>query len=219
MKIIGSILKCSLMPHLYKIAKDASINGIPFMRSMMLEFQNDPSCSYLDKQYMIGSSILVAPIFNEEGEANYYLPEGIWTNFISGKRYEGGRWIKEKHDYLSVPIMVKENSLIAVGNENSKPDYNYRKNVSILAYELKENEKTSTSIIDMKGNKVLEIEVLKTGNNIVIESTGSEGNWSLVFKKLSNVETVDGGEPVIEGEDIRVEFTDRNCQCICKLKN
>jgi alpha-D-xyloside xylohydrolase len=211
--------KCSIMPYLFKTSKYASEKGIPVMRAMILEFQNDPACTYLDKQYMLGDSILVAPIFNEDGEGNYYLPEGIWTSFISGKKYNGARWIKEKHNYLSVPMMIRENSLIAIGNENTKPDYDYRNNVSILAYELKESEKTSTSIIDMKGNCVLEVEVLKIENKITIESNGAKGKWSLVFKNRTDIIAVDGGEFVIEGEDTKVILTGGNCKCMCSLKN
>lgn len=211
-------LKCSIMPYLYNVANNASKTGIPTMRAMVLEFQEDLACNYLDKQYMLGDSILVAPIFNDEGEANYYLPEGTWTNFISGKKYEGGRWIREKHDYLSVPMMVKENSLIAVGNESSKPDYDYRNNVSVLAYELKENEKAKTSILDIKGQKTLEVEVIKSGNEIAIESTGTEGNWNLILKNMLKVEKVHGGKAVIEGKDTKIILNSGNSKCICYLK-
>ena len=210
-------LKCSIMPYLYNISSNASKAGIPVMRAMVLEFQDDPACSYLDKQYMLGDSILVAPIFNEEGEANYYLPEGNWTNFISGKKYEGGRWIKETHGYLSVPMMIKENSLIATGYENSKPDYDYRNNVSILAYELKDNIKVKTTVIDMKGNKTLKVEVFKKENQIIVESNGIDGNWTLVLKNLSNVTKADGGEFTIEGEDTKILLSSGNCKCICYL--
>ena len=85
-------LKCSIMPYLFKTANDAATKGIPTMRAMILENQNDPACRYLDKQYMLGDSILVAPIFNEEGIAEYYLPQGTWTNFITGEKYEGGKY-------------------------------------------------------------------------------------------------------------------------------
>jgi len=210
-------LKCSIMPYLYNISSNASKQGIPVMRSMVLEFQDDLACSYLDKQYMLGDSILVAPIFNEDGEANYYLPQGNWTNFISGKKYEGGRWIKETHNYLSVPMMVKENSLIATGYENSKPDYDYRNNVSILAYELKDNIKANTTVIDMKGNKTLQVEVLKEENEITVESNGIEGNWTLVLKNVSNITKVDGGEFTIEGKDTKILLSSGNCKCICYL--
>ena len=85
------------------------------MRSMVMEYTSDPTCAYLDKQYILGDSLLVAPIFNEEGIANYYLPEGKWTSFLNGEVKEGNRWYKEKHEYLSVPLMVKQGSIIAVG--------------------------------------------------------------------------------------------------------
>jgi alpha-D-xyloside xylohydrolase len=212
-------LKCSIMPYLYNISSNASKLGIPVMRAMVLEFQEDPTCSYLDKQYMLGDSILVAPIFNEDGEANYYLPQGIWTNFISGKKYEGGRWIKETHSYLSVPMMIKENSLIAIGYENSKPDYDYRNGVSILAYELKDNKKTNTTIIDMKGNITLKVEVLKKDNKIIIESTGTDGQWNLVLKNLLNINKVQGGEFIIEGEDTKILLKGGNAKCTCYLIN
>ncbi|BCZ45104.1 alpha-xylosidase [Clostridium gelidum] len=210
-------LKCSIMPYLYNISSNASKKGIPVMRAMVLEFQDDPACSYLDKQYMLGDSILVAPIFNEDGEASYYLPEGNWTNFISGKKYNGGRWIKEAHSYLSVPMMIKENSLIATGYEDSKPDYDYRNNISIQAYELKDNIKAKTTVIDMNGNKTLKVEVLKEGYQISVKSTGRDGDWTLILKNVSNITKVDGGKFIIEGEDTKILLNSGNCKCICYL--
>ncbi|MDU5262893.1 MAG: alpha-xylosidase, partial [Clostridium celatum] len=95
-------LKCSIMPYLFKTANDAATKGIPTMRAMILENQNDPACRYLDRQYMLGDSILVAPIFNEDGIAEYYLPHGTWTNFITGEKHEGGRWKTEKLSLIHI---------------------------------------------------------------------------------------------------------------------
>lgn len=212
-----SKLKCSIMPYLFKTASDAHIKGIPVMRSMILEFQDDEACTYLDKQYMLGDSILVAPIFNENGEAKYYLPEGKWTNFINGKKYDGGRWIKEIHDYLSVPMMIKENSIIALGFDNNKPDYDYRKDVSLLAYELKEDTKANAKVLDMKCNEVLEVEVLRHENNITIESTGTDSSWTLILKDVINVSSVNGATFEIEGNDTKILINSGNCKVICNL--
>ena len=63
-------LKASLMPYLYRNAVETSTSGIPMMRSMVMEYTKDPNCSYLDKQYFLGDSLLVAPIFNEIGRAS-----------------------------------------------------------------------------------------------------------------------------------------------------
>ena len=213
-----SKLKCSIMPYLFKTADDANRIGLPVMRSMVMEFQNDDACSYLDKQYMLGDSILVAPIFNDEGIGKYYLPEGKWTNFISGKTYEGGRYVTEYHDYLSIPMMVKENSLIAVGQDNSRPDYDYRENVSVLAYELIDNVEASTKVINMKREEELSVIVLKNGNTIKIKSTGSHKPWKFVLKNVTNVESIDNGTFNINGNDSEIEIADGNMEVICKLK-
>ena len=69
-------LKLELLPYLYGEGVKTSVTGIPMIRSMAMEFEDDRNCSYLDKQYMLGDSLLAAPVFNEEGIAEYYLPKG-----------------------------------------------------------------------------------------------------------------------------------------------
>ncbi|MDS0527808.1 alpha-xylosidase [Clostridium sp. SHJSY1] len=210
-------LKCSLMPYLYKTSVFAHETGIPVMRSMILEFQDDLACTHLDKQYMLGDSILVAPIFNELGEAAYYLPEGKWTNFITGKKCEGGRWVKEIHDYLSIPMLVKENSLIAIGNENKVPDYDYREDVSILAYELKDGVEASTKVLDMNENETLSVKVLKRNNKITIESEGVDKPFNIIFKNVVYIKNVEGGSIRVEGNDTKVVLSG-NCRAVCELR-
>ncbi len=211
-------LKCKIMPYLYRMANITHETGIPVMRSMVLEYQDDDACAYLDKQYMLGESILVAPIFNDESEAKYYLPEGKWTNFITGKKYEGGRWIREKHDYLSIPMMIRENSIIAIGSEDAKPDYDYRKDVSLLVYELKDGIKTSTKVLDMNNNEKLYVEVLKNNREIKVKSAGTEEAWSLVLKDIRNVDAVEGAEFNVDGNDTVVKIKNGNSKVTVRLK-
>lgn len=213
-----SKLKCSIMPYLFKTADDANRIGIPVMRSMVMEYQDDDACTYLDKQYMLGDSILVAPIFNDQGEAKYYLPEGKWTNFITGKKYDGGRWIKEYHDYLSIPMMVKENSLVAVGHDNTRPDYDFREGVSVLAYDLADKAEACTKVLDMKRNETLSVTVLKDGNTINVKSTGTDKSWSLVLKDVTNVADVNGLTFEVVGNDTKITIPSGTCEVACKLK-
>ncbi len=79
-------LKMELLPYLYSSAAETSRTGVPVMRSMVLEFERDPACQYLDRQYMLGEKLLVAPIFNDRSEASYYLPAGKWTNFFHRRK-------------------------------------------------------------------------------------------------------------------------------------
>ena len=108
-------LKLRLMPYLYAQAVKTSLTGIPMMRPMLLEYPDDPTCSFVDTQYLLGDSLLVAPIFNRDGEARYYLPEGIWTNILTGEEKTGGTWYRETFDYLHFPLLARENSLICFG--------------------------------------------------------------------------------------------------------
>ncbi|MCL2444488.1 MAG: alpha-xylosidase, partial [Treponema sp.] len=100
-------LKSQLQPQLKKASQEACDKGIPVLRAMFLEFPNDPACAYLDLQYMLGSDLLVAPVFTEDGEVTYYLPEGQWTQVITGEKTNGNCWKTEKHGFLSLPIWRK----------------------------------------------------------------------------------------------------------------
>lgn len=161
-------LKASLMPYLYRNAVETSKTGVPTMRSMVLEFQDDPTCRYLDRQYMFGDSLLVSPIFNPEGIAEYFIPEGNWTNFLTGEKVVGGRWVTEKHDYLSIPCLARENSIIAVGDVDTKPDYDYANNVTLKVFELVDGKEASTVVYNMNTEVDLTATALKTGKEIKI---------------------------------------------------
>ena len=96
------------MPYLRDVAHEAHDYGLPMMRAMVLEFPDDPACRYIDSQYMLGSALLVAPIFDAGGEVSFYLPEGEWHNLLTGITTNGPGWRKEKHGYLSLPLWVRQ---------------------------------------------------------------------------------------------------------------
>lgn len=99
-------LKTHIMPYLHAIADEAVSRGLPMMRAMVLEFPDDLTCRPLDMQYMMGSALLVAPIFSPSGEVTYYLPGGEWRNLLTGEVTQGATWRKERHSYFSLPLWV-----------------------------------------------------------------------------------------------------------------
>ena len=131
-------LKMTLLPYLYTSAFQTSKTGIPMIRSMAMSFEEDPNCRYLDKQYMLGDSLLVAPIFNDQGIARYYLPRGKWYNYFTGACCEGGVWREEKHGYLSIPLWVRENSVIPTGIHTPHIGYQFKDNICFRVYGLKD---------------------------------------------------------------------------------
>lgn len=187
-------LKASLMPYLYRNAIETSQTGIPTMRSMVLEFDKDPTCQYLDKQYMFGDHLMVAPIFNEEGIAEYFLPDGNWTNFLTGERVKGGRWIKEYHDYLSIPVFVKENSILSLGAVNNTPEYDYARDVSFKMYELIDGIETSTKVYNMDAELEVRIRAIKDGDKLLItlERFKEIKPCTIFLSNVSSIQSVQG---------------------------
>jgi alpha-D-xyloside xylohydrolase len=106
-------LKLRLIPYLRKVAQEAHTSGVPMMRAMVLEFPDDPSCEDIDTQYMLGSDLLVAPVFSADGKARFYVPQSdedrSWRNLLTGKTYAPG-WHTEIFDYHALPVLVRPGS-------------------------------------------------------------------------------------------------------------
>ena len=186
-------LKCRLMPYLFGAACEAHEKGVPMMRAMMLDFPDDPSCDYLDRQYMLGDSLLVAPIFSPDGTVDYYLPEGRWTNFLTNKIVEGGRWIREKHGYLSLPLMVRPNAVIPVGANEQRPDYDYADGITFHVFELQDNAAISAHVPTLKGKVVMTVKVSRKGQQAHVQVKGATKSWSVLLRGVSSVQSVEGG--------------------------
>ena len=160
--------KCALMPYLYRQAVKAHEDGIPMMRPMFLEFPEDRACEPLDRQYMLGDSLMVAPVFRESGEAEYYLPEGTWYNLLTEARAEGGRWHKEQFDYFSLPLMLRPGSILAVGAHTERPDYAFYEGVKLLVYLPEDHGKAETEVTDLDGHVVTRVFAEREGSQVKV---------------------------------------------------
>ncbi len=145
-------LKCRLMPYIYQKAAEARDTGVPVMRPMVLEFPDDIAAQTLEWQYMLGDSLLVAPIFHKEGYADFYLPTGEWTHLLSGETVSGGAWRRETHGFLSLPLYVRENTVLPMGNCGSRPDYDYTDGLTLHLYGIKDGARITAVIPDLRGN-------------------------------------------------------------------
>lgn len=189
-------LKISLMPYLYNSAVESTVKGIPMMRAMLLDFPEDPTTYNLDTQYMFGDSILVAPIFNKEGDVRYYLPEGTWTNYLTGAKVQGGRWISENHDFKTLPMMVKPNSLIAVGAVDHKPDYDFANDVSLHLFELADGQTAQAVVVNQAAEQELTVNVTRNGSVLDVHAEGAGKPWNIVLRGIESVSSVEGGSQV-----------------------
>ena len=198
-------LKAKLMPYLYKTSIDTSITGIPTMRSMVLEFTEDKTCHFVDKQYMLGDSLLVAPIFNDQGIAEYYLPKGIWTDLFTGEEKQGAGWISEKHGYLSIPLMVKENSIIALGAHEDKPDYDYGNGAELRLYALQDGKKANTVVYGTDKSEEIVMTAERNKNQIEI-SVKSHKDYTIRLVNVIAI-SVSQGEVKIDKKDTIINLS------------
>jgi len=185
-------LKSSLMPYLYNTAVQAHEQGIPSMRAMVLEFHGDPAVEQLDRQYMLGDNLLVAPIFNEEGEVTYYLPAGKWNHLLTGETVEGGVWRTETYDFMSLPLFVRQNSILAIGAVDERPDYDYADGVQLQLHNLQDGAQASTVVRDVKGNVSLTVEAARNGNAIAVTVKGASKPFSVAVKGEAAAASVTG---------------------------
>jgi alpha-D-xyloside xylohydrolase len=110
-------LRYRLIPYLYSQAHQAHQTGLPLLRPMVLDYQEDPATHTIDSQYLLGPNILVAPVL-EAGQMSrsVYLPKGTWYNFWTDTAYEGGRWIGMPTQQLDMmPLFIKAGSILPLG--------------------------------------------------------------------------------------------------------
>jgi alpha-glucosidase len=108
-------LRYKMLPFLYNEFHNSAITGLPIMRSMFLNYQDDDEC-YNDisqYQFMLGDNLLVAPVLSET--SNYktlYLPAGKWIDMRNQKIYNGKQWVTVDAPIEEIPFFLKQGGFI-----------------------------------------------------------------------------------------------------------
>ena len=93
-------LRYRLIPYILEQSEKATRTGWPMVRALLMHHPNDRTVWHIDDEYYFGDKFLVCPVMNDRDERDIYLPEGIWVDFFTGERLEGGRW----HYHVKVPL-------------------------------------------------------------------------------------------------------------------
>ncbi|MFC8598460.1 alpha-xylosidase [Isoptericola sp. NPDC057191] len=180
-----SHLKMSLMPYLAAAGEQAHTDGTPIMRPMVLEFPADRGTYGVDMQYMLGGSLLVAPVFTADGTVEYYVPEGTWTRLLDGAdgghdaTVTGPRWVTETHGVDSLPVLVRPGTVLPVGARTDRPDYAWADDVELRLVQLPDGYDDVTAVpTGGPDGAAARFRVRRTGDEIVVTTDDAPGGWS-----------------------------------------
>ena len=183
-------LKLKLMPYLYAAGLEASQGGIPVLRPMQIEFPDDPAAAYLDRQYMLGSELLIAPVFNAEGIVDFYLPDGLWTNYLTGEEVQGPGWRTEAHGFDSIPIYVREGAVLPIGARNDRPDYDYLDGITLIVYPARDGKTRELTVTEPSGRAAHF--VVKPSPGVITITTVAGVRFSSQLAGGARTESIDG---------------------------
>jgi len=103
----------ALLPYILEQAEESRLSGLPVLRSLIIDWTDDPAVWSIADQYLFGSNLLVCPVLNETGMRDVYLPEGRWIDFWSGGVLEGPRHLRDVSMPLArLPLYVRYGSAI-----------------------------------------------------------------------------------------------------------
>ena len=106
-------LRYKLLPYIVEQSEKACQSGYPLVRALLMHHPHDRQVWHIDDEYYFGSEFLVCPVINGDNRRDIYLPEGLWANFFTGERLEGGRWYYDVEVPLDqMPVFVRPGALI-----------------------------------------------------------------------------------------------------------
>ena len=171
-------MRYRLMPYIYAQAKHSSERGLPMLRAMFVEYPDDPGSWLVDDQYLFGSSVLVAPLFEDVTERNVYLPPGKWIDYQTRKVYEGG-WHRVKAGDIPVVILIRDGTVLPhIALAQSTKDMDWSR-LDLQVYSTTGSAEGKVYLPEETDIKT--VKVVKRGNGYVLENDpyGGKVKWNI----------------------------------------
>lgn len=123
-------LRYQLLPYIYSLGAKAHYESEMIMRSLVIDYPNDPECRLITDEYMFGDALLVAPVYtpmyydvnsrqlnNTNKTRKVYLPkDSDWYDFYNNQYYKGGIYIDADAKLEKIPLFVKAGSIIPLSS-------------------------------------------------------------------------------------------------------
>jgi alpha-D-xyloside xylohydrolase len=167
-------LKYALMPYIYAQSKLASERGWPVMRALFFEYPNDPASWAVEDEYLLGADLLVAPLFEDTATSRrVYLPPGAWTDYQSGRRYEGARWHEIAAGPIPVVLLVRDHAAIphaAVAQHTGAIDW---RNLELRVF----GDGAATGVVALPGGGAAQPVRVEAGGRVAADPLAGRVRW------------------------------------------
>jgi alpha-D-xyloside xylohydrolase len=107
-----AVLHMSLFPYRYAAAQEAAKTGMPIMRALVLQYQDDARARTAKDEYLFGPDLLVAPVIDEGVQRPVYLPPGEWVDYWTGKAVSGGKIVIANAPVETIPVWVRAGAVL-----------------------------------------------------------------------------------------------------------
>lgn len=186
-----SWLHTDLIPFWNTLANEAHVTGAPLVRPLVWNFQNDIKTWQIDDQFILGTSLLVAPVIDTREWREIYLPEGRWINFWNENEIITGpktiTWSSKVEGLWKFPLFIKEGAIIPMEISNNVSGFGWSESKEYLTIAIWPKVRgKSQFVLNDVGEKV-RFEIDQTENDILLEWDKSDNDY--LFRINSTSET------------------------------
>ena len=180
-------LRYRLMPYILAESDNAAARSLPLARPLVIEFEDDPNTWSIQDQFLLGRSLLVAPIFTEGTRRRLYLPAGTWTQWWTKEIFQGNQWIWQEAGIEEIPMFVRGGSILPLDPVRTQIDENTGNIDEVLIAPFETDGATEFTLWGKADAKITYRK--KNGENIVQLPAGVK----------AKVTTLDGSPVRVEG--------------------
>jgi len=200
-------LRYRLLPYIYSQAVKSSQTGLPMVRPMVLEFQDDPTTHRLDLQYMFGDHFLVAPVVRRDNRCRVYLPAGEWLDYWTREVMSGPRWLELEVPLEVLPVWVRAGAIIPLGPEMTHTE---EKPLDPLTLEFYRPQGDGQTTVYDEDRADIPVRYTRQGDQLTVEVGATPGQVEIVLYGVPATSASLGGKALTlhrhpGGQLVRVE--------------
>ena len=180
-------IKTGLAPYVYSCLCENVNYGTPVMRAMSLEFAGDPAAEGATGEFMLGSSLLVAPITSPSDSMWIYIPSGVWTDFMTHEKVQGPRYVSRKAMPNTVPVYVRPNSIVPTRTPDANQAGTVLDNLTFTCFGLTQGTTAASEIFAEGGQNSGIITAEVEGSKITVRTQNLGGTKRLILSGIFNV--------------------------------